>query len=43
MTFKLSSVANGENPNEPLPPPRDVTPRTEYPRPWLGGDGLCAT
>lgn len=26
-----------ENPNEPLPPPRDVTPRTEYPRPWLGG------
>lgn len=26
-----------EQPNEPLPPPRDVTPRTEYPRPWLGG------
>ncbi|HSB08587.1 MAG TPA: M14 metallopeptidase family protein [Blastocatellia bacterium] len=26
-----------ENPNEPLPPPRDVTPRTEYPRPWMGG------
>ncbi len=26
-----------ENPNEPLPPPRDVTPRTNYPRPWLGG------
>lgn len=26
-----------ENPNQPLPPPRDVTPRTEYPRPWLGG------
>src|SRR5262249_2670202 len=24
-------------PNEPLPPPRDTTPRTEYPRPWLGG------
>jgi len=21
----------------PLPPPRDVLPRTEYPRPWLGG------
>jgi Zinc carboxypeptidase len=21
----------------PLPPPRDVTPRTAYPRPWLGG------
>lgn len=26
-----------ENPGEPLPPPRDVIPRTEYPRPWLGG------
>jgi hypothetical protein len=26
-----------ENPSEPLPPPRDITPRTEYPRPWLGG------
>ena len=26
-----------ENPNEPLPPPRDTTQRTEYPRPWLGG------
>jgi hypothetical protein len=26
-----------ENPKEPLPPPRDVIPRTEYPRPWLGG------
>ena len=26
-----------ENPNEPLPPPRDITPRTEYPRPWMGG------
>ncbi|HSK09704.1 MAG TPA: M14 metallopeptidase family protein, partial [Vicinamibacterales bacterium] len=21
----------------PLPAPRDITPRTEYPRPWLGG------
>jgi hypothetical protein len=26
-----------DNPNQPLPPPRDVTPRTEYPRPWMGG------
>ncbi|MGE5813102.1 MAG: M14 family zinc carboxypeptidase, partial [Acidobacteriota bacterium] len=26
-----------DNANEVLPPPRDVTPRTEYPRPWLGG------
>jgi hypothetical protein len=26
-----------QNPGEPLPPPRDVMSRTEYPRPWLGG------
>ncbi|MBZ5602196.1 MAG: hypothetical protein LAO79_07820, partial [Acidobacteriia bacterium] len=26
-----------ENPDQPLAPPRDVAPRTEYPRPWLGG------
>jgi hypothetical protein len=26
-----------DNPNQPLAPPRDVTPRTEYPRPWMGG------
>ncbi len=26
-----------EHPDDPLPPPRDVTPRTEYPHPWLGG------
>ena len=26
-----------ERPDEPLPPPRDIAPRTEYPRPWLGG------
>ncbi len=26
-----------DNPGEILPPPRDVMPRTEYPRPWLGG------
>jgi hypothetical protein len=25
------------DPTQPLPPPRDVTPRTEYPTPWLGG------
>src|SRR5690348_4768501 len=28
-----------ERPNDPLPPPRDITARTEYPRPWLGGKG----
>ncbi len=26
-----------EHPEEPLAAPRDVTPRTEYPRPWMGG------
>ena len=26
-----------EHPEEPLPPPRDILSRTEYPRPWLGG------
>jgi hypothetical protein len=26
-----------ENPDAPLAPPRDIAPRTEYPRPWLGG------
>ncbi len=26
-----------ENPNQPQPAPRDVQPRTNYPRPWLGG------
>lgn len=25
------------DPRRPLPPPRDVTPRNTYPRPWLGG------
>ncbi len=27
----------GEGANAPLPAPTDVRPRTEYPRPWLGG------
>jgi hypothetical protein len=26
-----------DDPSQPLAPPRDVTPRTEYPRPWMGG------
>ncbi len=26
-----------EHPDEPLAPPRDIRPRTEYPKPWLGG------
>jgi hypothetical protein len=35
--FQAQARRQMANPNEPLPPPRDVTPRTEYPRPWLGG------
>lgn len=35
--FQAQARRMMDNPNEPLPPPRDVTPRTEYPRPWLGG------
>jgi hypothetical protein len=35
--FQTQARRQFENPNEPLPPPRDITPRTEYPRPWLGG------
>jgi hypothetical protein len=27
----------GEQDNAPLAPPTDITPRTEYPRPWMGG------
>src|ERR1051325_610103 len=27
----------GQNVNGPLPAPTDINPRTEYPRPWLGG------
>lgn len=26
-----------DNPKEPIAAPRDITPRTEYPRPWMGG------
>jgi hypothetical protein len=26
-----------DHPNDPLPAPRDINSRTEYPRPWLGG------
>jgi hypothetical protein len=29
--------AMSRDPRKPLPPPRDVTPRNNYPRPWLGG------
>ncbi|MBV8819289.1 MAG: hypothetical protein JO022_13085 [Acidobacteriaceae bacterium] len=25
------------DPRKPLPPPRDITPRNTYPRPWMGG------
>jgi Zinc carboxypeptidase len=36
--FQSQQRRQMENPNEPLPSPRDITPRTEYPRPWLGGE-----
>ena len=26
-----------QNPDAPMPPPEDVMPRYDYPRPWLGG------
>lgn len=35
--FQAQNRRQMENPNEPLPLPTDTRPRTEYPRPWLGG------
>ena len=35
--FQAQARRQLDNPNQPLPPPRDITPRTEYPRPWMGG------
>jgi hypothetical protein len=35
--FQAQARRQMENPTAPLPAPRDVNPRTEYPRPWLGG------
>jgi hypothetical protein len=35
--FEAERRRTMERPDDPLPPPRDITPRTEYPRPWLGG------
>jgi hypothetical protein len=32
-----SSLGLSQFDNAPLAPPNDVTPRTEYPRPWMGG------
>jgi hypothetical protein len=36
-SFQSQMRRQFENPKEPLPPPTDITPRTEYPRPWMGG------
>ncbi len=33
---KAAAVAAGRA-GGPLPPPTDINPRTEYPRPWMGG------
>jgi hypothetical protein len=35
--FQAQARRQLDNPGQPLPPPRDITPRTEYPRPWMGG------
>ncbi len=35
--FEAERRRSLEHPEEPLPPPRDINARTEYPRPWLGG------
>ncbi len=35
--FEAERRRSFENPDAPLPAPTDITPRTEYPRPWLGG------
>jgi len=35
--FEADRRRQFENPDAPLPPPTDITPRTEYPRPWMGG------
>src|SRR3984893_10402958 len=32
-----ASPGLGQLDGAPLPPPTDTTPRTEYPRPWMGG------
>lgn len=35
--FQGERARQFEHPNDPLPPPRDLNARTEYPRPWMGG------
>jgi hypothetical protein len=35
--FEAERRRSLENPDEPMPAPRDTNSRTEYPRPWLGG------
>ncbi len=35
--FEAERRRQFEQPDAPLPPPRDIASRTEYPRPWLGG------
>jgi hypothetical protein len=32
-----ASTGSGQAGSGPLPPPTDINPRTEYPRPWMGG------
>jgi len=41
--FDRSAAARSKIRTAQLPAPRDITPRTEYPRPWMGGGGVSAT
>ena len=36
LSFGFNRAINPAD-GAPLPPPTDITPRTEYPRPWMGG------
>ena len=39
LSFPMDELRPGtaEDPTAPMPPPTDVMPRYDYPRPWLGG------
>ena len=41
--FEAERGRQFEHPEAPLPPPRDTTARTEYPKPWLGGKHRAQT
>ena len=37
LAAATAADAASSSPTAPLPPPTDINPRTEYPRPWMGG------